>query len=268
MNRWILLIATLLTGCTNTLTTVRAQEPLPAGVNYVWWDYGVDELEEISVDFEIHSDHGTNPGMYFQFYQGHIGSTGFYFGLQTNVSDPERGGRGKGILFSRWGTRDSANLRAVPGGWTQSAGYEGDFVGIRASYEWGARRYRFRLMPVDRDGAGVWYGLFLIDLDASKEFYAGSIRFGYDGGRIPRIKNGGGSWTEIYSGLRTVQDVPNTHISLGIAQANYGTLQARHATSDYSEYRNSNVWYDAATRRIHMQYGPSIVRRNAKGRLF
>src|SRR5437667_1662901 len=124
---------------------IQASSLLPAGLDYVWWRFGVAEFEDFQIDITIHNDLGTEPGIYFKMYQGQIGEVGFYFGLQTDVYEPNRGGRGKGLIFSRWKTRDLADVRPASDGWAQSAGYEGDFVGIRKKYEWTNHSYRLRL---------------------------------------------------------------------------------------------------------------------------
>src|SRR6266705_1684055 len=84
---------------------------VPAGLTYIWWKCGQAEFEDFQIDVTIHNDVDSKPGLYFQMYQGQIGDVGFYFGLQTDVYEPNRGGRGKGLIFSRWKTRDLADVR-------------------------------------------------------------------------------------------------------------------------------------------------------------
>ena len=62
--------------------------------------------EGINVELE-----GDN-GLYLMLAHSKISDAGFYFGLQTDVHAPEPPyGRGKGLLLSRWETRDLANAR-------------------------------------------------------------------------------------------------------------------------------------------------------------
>jgi len=242
---------------------------LPSGLTYVWWRFGTPEFDDLQIDFTIHTDLPEKPGIYLQFYQGKIGDVGFYFGLQTDVYDPAgRKGRGKGILFSRWKTRDTANLRPVSGGWTQSAGYEGDFVGIRCKYEWTNHSYRFRLTRIDEDDKGVWYGLFILDYDSRAEDYIGSIRFPRSGTKPALIRDGGGSWTEVYSGAQGPADLPYLHMSIGGAYANSRTVRAQHAFSNYSKIPNTEVYFDRQDKRVHMKFGPEVDRQHPKGQLF
>jgi len=255
-----------LLSCDSTLG--KENEKAPAGVSYVWWDFGVPEFPEFTIDITIHNDIDTNPGIYFQFYQGHIGDTGFYFGLQTNIFHPSKGGMGKGILYSRWGTRDLADVRTVTDGWAQSAGYEGDFVGVRCNYDWTNRSYRFRLNAVDRDEKGVWYGLFVTDLTTNVEDYAGAIRFALEDGQEPKIRNGGGTWLEVYSGAKTTEDVPYWHVSVDSCSVAYGTTPPVAASSNYSKYMESDIYRDEGTGAIHFLMGRGVKREHAKGALF
>src|SRR5437899_508600 len=134
----------LLTAAHAADTKREAQPLLPGGLTYIWWRFDKAEFEDFQIDITIHNDIGTRPGLYFQMYQGQIGDVGFYFGLQTDVFRPGMGGQGKGLLFSRWKTRELSETRPASDGWAESAGYEGDFVGIRKKYTWTNHRYRLR----------------------------------------------------------------------------------------------------------------------------
>ena len=248
---------------------------VPGGITYVWWDFGIPEFETFEIDVTIHNDVGTRPGIYFQMYQCRIGKIGCYFGFQTDVFDPnQRGGRGKGILYSRWGTRDLADVRAVSAGWAQSAGYEGDFVGVRMKYEWTNHPYRFRLTPVDEDEEGVWYGLFVLDHETKREDYAGAIRFEKTAGRAPLIQNGGVTWTEVYTGVRSPAHIPYWQLSIdGCSVQPRGGRGARvkpkSARSDYARKNaNSDIYFDPERNRILMKLGSDVRREHPKGRLY
>ena len=111
---------------------------------------------------------------------GKISDVEFYFGLQTDVHAPESPyRRGKGLLFSRWATRDLANARISEiDGWTQSSGHEGNFIGVRRSYSWGAGEYRVRLAPDgDPEEDGVWFGLWITDRSTDVTTWIGSLKF-------------------------------------------------------------------------------------------
>lgn len=146
-----------------------------------------------------------------------ISDIGFYFGLQTDVSDPERGVRGKGIIYSRWETRDLANARIADHteGWTESSGHEGDFIGVRRSYDWTAGDYRARIAP---DGApdadGEWYGVWITELSSEVTTWAGSLKFPFVNGESA-IMSPTYTTLEIYGNdlIRPI-DIPEWRVSL------------------------------------------------------
>lgn len=245
-----------------------ARQLLPAGLDYIWWRFGVPEFEDFQIDITIQNDLPPQPGIYFQMYQGQIGDVGFYFGLQTDVYEPDKGGRGKGLIFSRWKTRDLADVRVATGGWAQSAGYEGDFVGIRKKYEWTNHSYRLRLTALDEDEKGVWYGFFILDYVTKEEDYCGAVRFPKIGGHRPKIKDGGGTWTELYSGARSLSELPSWHVTVDGCFADNRRVKAKSATSDYSKVPNTDISYDPATQQVHILMGPEVKRTHEKGRLF
>jgi hypothetical protein len=241
---------------------------VPGGLAYVWWKFDRAEFEDFQIDITIYNDVAAAPGLYFQMYQGQIGDIGFYFGLQTDLFQTGAGGRGKGLIFSRWKTRDLSETRPASDGWAQSAGYEGDFVGVRKRYPWTNHRYRLRLTAVDEDDQGLWYGLFILDYDNRTEDYAGAIRFPKDAGQRPRIRDGGGTWMEIYSGAKQPSEVPYWHVSLDRCFADSRKVPARQATADYSKVPNTDIYVAKETGSIHMLIGKGVSREHQKGKLF
>ena len=119
----------------------------PEHMAYIWWGWTQAQddrgFEELEVAFTVHNDVGDMPGLdglYLMVCYGKIAETPFYFGIQTNAHSATRPlyGRGKAAIFSRWETRDLELARfSEKDGWTQSSGHEGDFIGVRRSYDWG-----------------------------------------------------------------------------------------------------------------------------------
>ena len=111
-----------------------------------------------------------------------IGGDGAYFGLQTDVGHPARGGMGKGAIFSRWYRNNETaetrleDTRFPLGGWTESGDYEGNFVSVRGRYRWGAGDYTLRVAAQEADEVGQWYGLWVGD-GKGNEKWIGSLRF-------------------------------------------------------------------------------------------
>lgn len=221
---------------------------------YVWWDwYGADgkapQFRELTVDIKIHNDIGNfsdKHGMYLMLGSSSISGVDFYYGLQTSIYDPRTGqGAGKGLIFSRWSTRDLANARVAPGGWTQSSGHEGDFIGVRYRYEWTEGEYRLRLASDGADEEGEWFGIWVTDLSTGAETWAGSLRFPSKNGKAV-IHGSTYATAEIYGDLIRPIDLPEWHVSLGRprgdgAPAYSGTTGYAPFTNHFS---NAEVHYD------------------------
>ena len=197
-------------------TELATKVEVPEHMVYARWDWNFkDALNEITVDVEIHNDielTGAN-GIYLMVCHGDIHGIGYYFGLQTDVFRPGLGGWGKGLIFSRWDTRDLENARIPGDGWTESSGHEGDFIGVRRSYDWTMGRYRLRMGPDGADGAGQWYGVWITDLSTNEETWIGSLKFPYFSGRA-LINSTCYSTVEVYGRPLAPADVPYWKVTL------------------------------------------------------
>ena len=223
--------------CTNNLEVEDTIEPtdtqipgrpdlyveraVPEHLAYTWWRWDADrQFREVTFDFTIRNDPGNfsgDHGLYLMVCFGSISDHEFYFGLQTNVNDPnQRRGRGKGLIFSRWGERDLtfARVADIDSGWYESSGHEGDFIGVRLSYNWGTGDYRMRLAPDGLDDNGEWYGLWITDLSTHETVWVGSLKFPLVDGTTA-VKPPLASTVEIY-GLRYIRpiDIPEWHVTI------------------------------------------------------
>ena len=227
---------------------------------YVWWEWRTRGIryDEMVVDFTIHNDvdlRGPN-GLYLMLGYSDIADVPFYFGLQTDVytGEPPYFGRGKGVIFSRWDTRDLAHARWDPDqGWSQSSGHEGDFIGVRRSYDWGAGDYRVRLAPTGESGPeGLWYGLWIIDRSSGVETWVGSLRFPR-AGIAPRVY----STAEVYGRPIRPIDIPRWHVSIQIPMTDgkLATSGVLGYTAFHNQIKNADVRYDRATGAVHLEVG-------------
>jgi hypothetical protein len=248
----------------------RVVDPNPilgeiGGLHYVTWNFGRDDLQSINFTIRIYDEPSSVDGLYYQMYQGAINGEGFYFGLQTDVFKPGVGPSGKGLIFSRWGTRDLSNARVSEGGWTQSAGYEGDFIGIRMNYPWTTHTYRLRIAKMESDEVGDWYGIWIRDLEAGSETYFGALRF-------PRsltldgIQDGGITWTELYYKSVQATPLPSWHVSIVEVRAD-DTVVPQHAYSSYSQIGHTDIYMDN-NGEIHFLMGTHIRRIHSPGELY
>ena len=227
-------------------TDLFTEIAVPDHLAYTWWRWNRgDQFREVSFEFTIHNDPGNfsnNYGLYLMVCHARISDHGFYFGLQTDVYDPGVGhGRGKGLIFSRWGERDLADARIAGGadGWAQSSGHEGDFIGVRRSYVWGAGDYRMRLAPDGLDDDGEWYGVWITDLSTDETVWAGSLKFPLGDGTTA-VQPDLYSTLEIYGqpSIRPI-DIPDWYVTMKAPQGN--GIGALSADPGYSGYRGTRI---------------------------
>ena len=236
---------------------------------YVWWYWESDQanFREIVTDITIHNDVGDfsdQHGLYLMLASSEISDTLFYFGLQTDTNR-----RGKALVFSRWGTRDLANARiADTDGWQESSGHEGDFIGVRRSYNWGAGDYRVRIAPNGLDSDGEWFSLWITDLSTGKTTWIGSLKFPLLNGTAT-IKPYSYSTLEIYGNepIRPL-DIPQWHVS--IKRPLGDNVPSIWGLTGYSQFKgdalqNSDVRYDLSEGSLHLRVGGATERKSAAG---
>ncbi len=241
----------------------------PEHMSYIWWNWDrpADEFRELEVDFTIHNDPGDfsdRYGLYLMVCQGSISGRAFYFGLQTNTYDPgQQRGRGKGLIFSRWGERGLSFARIADSeqGWYESSGHEGDFIGVRRSYDWTTGDYRMRLAPDGKDDDGEWYGVWLTDLATDVTTWAGSLKFPLVNGTTV-VSTPTYSTLEIYGQPIRPIDIPEWSVS--VERPRGDGVEASWGNPGYSgfmrEIHNSDVLYDPATNSVHFRVGGTTER--------
>ena len=247
-------------------------EPItpPMAPAYIDWYWGSDQepFRELVTDFTIHNDVGDwsdTHGYYLILLQNHILDKGVYFGLQTDANR-----RGKAVIFSRWGTLDLANARwDETNGWTESAGHEGDFIGVRRSYNWGVGDYRIRFAPDSNYSAtdGAWLGLWITDLSTTTETWVGSLKFPLKNGTATLDRVHASATIELYGNppIRPI-DIPFWHVSVkrplgdGVL-ATRGRTRYPYDDSD-NALPNSDVQYASSEGAAHLRLGGMTERTN------
>ena len=243
----------------------------PEHMANIWWYWEQDyTFENLAIDFTIHNDPGDfsdEHGLYLMLCYGFIADVDFYFGLQTDVKDAIGKGRGKGLIFSRWETRDLANAKIADAteGFTQSAGHEGDFIGVRRTYDWGAGDYQVRLAPDGSEADGEWFGVWITDKASNQTTWIGSLKFPYLNGKAV-ISSSTYTTLEIYGRppIRLI-DIPQWHVSFHRPSGD--GVKPKSFSSSYSPFTegkvvNSNVQYDPTDSTIHFQAGFTTQRTN------
>lgn len=241
----------------------------PAYMDWRWETFS-GNFRELVTDFTIHNDVGDwsdEHGYYLILIQNSISGAGFYFGLQTDAN-----GRGKGVIFSRWGTRDLSNARwDETQGWTESAGHEGNFIGVRRSYNWGAKDYRMRIAPDGRDADGEWFSLWITDLTTEETTWIGSLKFPLRSGTAANFRPHASATIELYGDTRIRPiDAPQWHVSVkppvgdGFLPANWGFTSYPFDASE-NALPNSDVRYDSSDGAAHLRVGGPTQRETAVG---
>ncbi len=240
------------------LARKKAEPPETArghgGMTYVNWTTGLDKLVDLSIDVTFHTDPKPSAAVYLQLYDFAIGKTGQYFGFQYAFK--KNGELERKFIWSRWGTRDKADAMVTEGGWIESAGYEGDFVGIRYPYVWTKGTYTVHLTMRETDKVGTWYEMRIYDHQKKNWTTIGRLRFPGTAGALPFIKDGGGSWCEVYGGTKSSQDIGLFHLSYGGVYTCGRTVAARKVRFTYGKAApNSDMAIGRDGKRVHVMYG-------------
>jgi hypothetical protein len=244
------------------------------GIHYAYWDFPVQTFEEISHRFTIHEEptdemgNLSGDGLYYQFYQGILNDTiGFYYGIQTRLLKPGKG-FDKGIIFSRWKSRDPSNWSLSEDSWGESAGYEGDFIGIRKHYSWEVGSYEMTIKRDSSDTTGDWYSLNIKRDRDSMIDYIGSIRF-EKSSLSSGIKTGGITWTELYAKVPTGTPLPNWRVSVDKVIVDSSIEPNRvYVTYNNQRFVNFSNIYTTNMKDVQFIMGPKVKRVNTEGYLW
>ena len=234
------------------------------GMTYVNWTLGMKRMVDLSVDVTFHTEPLPSAAIYLQLYDFKIGNTGQYFGFQYAFRDKAQ--LETKFIWSRWGTRDKADAWVAEGGTIESAGYEGDFVGVRYPYAWGKGTYTVHVMMRDTDAVGTWYEMMIYDHQMKKWTKIGRMRFPRADGGLPFIEDGGGSWCEVFGGTKSSEDIGLFHLSYGGVYACGRTVAAREVRFSYGkDTPNCDISLDPDGRRVHVMYGGKTRRLTHEG---
>ena len=250
------------------------------------WDWGDESAasESVELDFYIKADPGhfsEDHSLVLVLGWGHIGGDRFAFGLRTDVDKPGTdGSQGKGIIFNRWGTADTANSSRTTGdGWTEAGDFGGPFISVRRTFDWGVGNYSVRIVQDgddddadDAGGAGRWYAMWITDKSTGADTKLGSIKFPYSGNNAPKLRlrdNGFGSLIAITGDSAiTASNIPVLEAALGLPDASGGD-EPNAGTVNYSMLgrgiANANVTFDYFIGKAVMRVGGSTRKTRSDG---
>lgn len=250
---------------------------MPAHAIYVHWDFGGDPLSEVSFDITMHNDPGTSVGEYFSPYNGSIDGHQIYFGIQTDVYKPGKGGIGKGCIFSTWWTFDAHDTRPTPEGFIQLGTHEGRFVGVRHPYDWSVGDYRLTVRRAEPEGDGDWFEMVIQPIEpcsdcvedpaatdrpkpTGPEILLGALRFRRANPDVPAtIRPHGPAFLEVYSNAEIYRDIEPW--SLDVMAYGDGRrarrLRTEYPAFPYARVPNANVGYTENRDRVFLRFGGS-----------
>jgi hypothetical protein len=186
------LLAGLWAGPASARDSAAEYRRIPWHLIDIVWTMGPEvalrPLKELSVAVTIEQDPGDAAGIYIAPI-GRMDVDGIpaYAGLMTNMNNPGKGNAGRGIIFSRWGERRKDYIRIEPGGYLESSGHEGDFIGVRRPLPWSKGTYEAKLKVSRSEGSNepswIRYEVCVIRLECTS---GGALGYGLPPERINR----------------------------------------------------------------------------------
>jgi hypothetical protein len=163
------------------LPAARAWAPMPWGLATIWWDFPPETgaFRSLSLDMDVEGEEIGERRLYFAVIGAEeIDGAPLYAGLQSGGT-LENGRPGHIAVFSRWNERSRDAMRLAPGSYGQSAGYEGDFIGVRHPVPWHQGRYRVSLIaePPETADPRPWVRMEVLELASGVSWQVGALRF-------------------------------------------------------------------------------------------
>lgn len=199
-----------------------AWAPMPWGLATVWWDFPAETgpFHSLSLDIDIEGEEIGERRLYFALIGAEeIDGAPLYAGLQSggNLAD---GKPGHIAIFSRWNERSAEAMRPAPGSYGRSAGYEGDFIGLRHPVPWRQGRYRVSLIAEPPQGADSrpWVRMEVLEIASGKSWQVGALRF--PGGPEAHLGRSLASFIEAFGPPISWESLPHITVRLGDLRIN------------------------------------------------
>lgn len=202
-------------------------------MTYVNYTFGVGDIYQITSEVDVINSPSTTSNFYIQMYDADIGASGQYFGLQTTGL----------VIWSRWNTGDTSNLRPAAGTSKLSSTELGaSFISLRRNYgSLPAGRYKTRIVRAEYDGVGDWFKYY-VTFPGKTEDYIGDIRFPRKVAGVPASFNdNGGQWNEFWTN-NTASFVSVPQLRLNVKTTANNGVAATRAKGHYSSMPNSDLY--------------------------
>ena len=199
-----------------------AWAPMPWALATIWWDFPPETaaFHSLSLDMEIAGEGLAGRQLYFAAIGWEeIDGAALYAGLQAGGRLPN-GAAGPLGIFSRWNERSQDAVRTAPGGYSESAGYEGDFISVRNLVPWQQGRYRISLLAEAPKSADPrpWVRMEVRELASGKSWQIGALRF--PGGPEPHLGRSLASFIEAFGPPITPESLPKITVTFSNLRIN------------------------------------------------
>jgi hypothetical protein len=206
---------------------------MPWGLTNIWWDLAAPlHFRSLSVSVDIADELPDESRVYIApIGLAWLNDIPFYCGLMVGAPLPG-GGRGRVAIFSRWHERSRSAIRVAPGGFCESAGYEGNFISVRNLVPWRAGRYTLTLSDLGRDahGDGVWVGLGVRSAATGETWNAGALRFP---GATLTLRPAIAAFVEIFGAPMRPRAIPTVRVRFGDLRVNGSRVSFRRISARY-----------------------------------
>jgi len=242
VNRKTPLLALLILFVSTAMASAQFGNP-PWHLTDIWWDLGkpTEDFQSLSIDMEISKDIPPTSRFYLAaFGLGHLNGTAYYGGLQSNIigwnspEDHRRKYRGPGAIFSRWDERSLKAVRVAEGGFCESSGHEGNFIGVRNTFKWSKGKYTCKLTRQKTERfhgqPHTWVKMTVYSHAEKKTYDVGSLLFA---GEKLKLGRRVASFVEIFGKRIPLKEIPKFTVTFDNVQVNGKAIKNLHCEARY-----------------------------------
>lgn len=236
----------------------------------VGYELPESDVLDIEMDFDTlpPTDPGKSVGM-FLFFNVTVGGSKALLGVQTDLLN-DATWVGRGALFTRLDSADSANAKGAPGGFT-TVDTASKFIGVRRTFPWGLGSFTLRLARDAGDGTAAGHFFTLSMGSVGDPLTAiGSLRFPNVGGAAPRVGKAVDAGILLYRQAQKYEEVPLWQVGLKLSADGKPPTTASYVDGATS-FLNADVYArkdDVAARSVVHLMGGKTRRCHPLGKLF
>lgn len=221
-------------------------------MTYVNYTFNQPDIYQVAHEIDVINNPSSTSDFYIQLYDANIGASGQYYGIQTTGF----------VIWSRWGTNDTSNIRPGPGAVALNGVETGsNFISLRKDHgSLPSGHYKTRIVRAEFDGVGDWFQYY-VTFPGQSEEHIGDMRFPRKtAGVQASFSDGGGQWNEFWDNNgSSLKPVPLLQLNVKITVD--GWVTAAQARGHYSPMPNSDMYVlDTPGGYIHYDMGSTTGR--------